>query len=129
MKLKASEKAAAIINTLWTQTGIQFIDIARIAFAVSLIKNWKAKNLEDIKDASSKKEFNDYSLSNSEFYRVLLSCLYEKNLTDDEFFSNKSYFKYHVDDWADILWDIRENKAKQDKNIFLIELASMIPSN
>ena len=128
MKLKTSENAAAIINTLWTQTNIQFIDMARIAFAVSLIKNWKAKNLKDNLKDSSWKEFNDYSLSNQEFYRALLSCLYEKNLTDEEFFSNKSYFKYHVDDWANILWDIREKKAKEDKNIFLIELASLIPN-
>ncbi len=125
-KLKTSSSSKEFISVIWDKIEMQYIDVARVAFAVSLINSWwKVEENESLEDTSWQ-EYNEYSLKDSDFYRALLCCVYQKNLSDEEFFSNQSHFKYHVDRGAKILWDIWENKAKWDKNVFLMEIASFV---
>ena len=122
-KLFSSAESKWIIKYLWDELWIWYLDMYCISFAVSLIKNWKVDDLNNKIDDARWLEFNYYSLKKPELYRALLSCLYEKNISEDEFFWSHSYMKYHWDNWAKILWDIRENKAWTDKQLFLIELS------
>ena len=125
-KLKTSTNSKEYISVIWDKIDMQYIDVARVAFAVSLINSgWVVDNNESLEDTLWQ-EYNEYSWKDPEFYRALLCCVYQKNLSDEEFFSSQSHLKYHIDRWAKILWDIWENKAKWDKNVFLMEIASFV---
>ena len=122
MRLKTSSASELVLNKIWASTKMQYTDLARLAFAVSLIKWWKNidKNFDDI----MWKELIDTSFKHIEFYRALLSSLYQKNLTDEEFYSNNSYLKLHIDRWCKYLDEIW-TEVWWDKNEFLIKIAQL----
>lgn len=132
-KLKTSENARSIIETVWKWINMELINVARIAFAISLLKMedgdiLKVKNLDDsIFEDTKWLEFNPQALKNVTFYRVLLSCLYEESIssTDKRLFSNQSYFKYHVDRGAPMLWNLW-TLVGWDPNKFLVKIVSFI---
>jgi hypothetical protein len=86
------------------------------------------KNLDDsIFEDTKWLEFNPQALKNVTFYRILLSCLYEEDIssTDKRLFSNQSYFKYHIDRWAPMLRNLWK-LAEWDPNKFLVKIVAFI---
>ena len=132
-KLKTSGNAWTIIETIWKWIGMDYINVARIAFAISLLKMDDSdlsdiKNLDDsIFEDTKWLEFNPQALKNVTFYRILLSCLYEEDIssTDKRLFSNQSYFKYHIDRWAPMLRNLWK-LAEWDPNKFLVKIVAFI---
>ena len=105
-KLFLSNNNAERFDTLSYKLWIDWKTLVRIAFWISLYQNWVYVKTDY--DSKSKKEFNRYSLIGDEyewFYRTLLETVYDKKFDDDEFFSNNSPMKYHIEAWLDFIWD------------------------
>jgi DNA sulfur modification protein DndE len=96
-RLYTSSEADEILSSLRLETKLEKAVLARIAFTVSLIK--------DGKDVPTTTSFNGGEMkrptfigSDETFFRSLLSYVYEKaDIAEDEFFSNKSLVKDHVE--------------------------------
>ena len=118
-----SKDAWDIAERLNKDLNLWLITWARIALWVSLnINGNKAPETLD----SWWKEFNKYSLIKSEiewFYRTLLESLYWRPLTEDEYFSENSYLKNHIDAWFRILWKMYE-ECEYNIDLFKIKLLS-----
>lgn len=122
-KLFTSKEWWEIIDKLSVKLWIDLRTLVRIALALSLNKN---KSNVNVSDDSKWREFNRYSLIGNEelFYKTLLESLYDKELSDDDFFWNSSVLKYHIDAWLKIIQDLY-NEANQDTSELIIKLLEM----
>lgn len=125
-KLRTSEKTEEILTRLDRAIDLGYTPLARLCFAVSLIKN--GPDVSESKNARGK-EFNKYSLIGEygDFYRSLLSMVYNKRIEGDKFYSNTSLFKNHIDAGALILNKIYKSTSK-DPDEFLADLSSLVQS-
>jgi DNA sulfur modification protein DndE len=124
-RLFTSKESEEILSLLRLETKLELFVIARIAFAISLskYKNEVPRTLD-----FSGKQFKRAQFIGSEesYYRTLLSYIYKKpDFTDDEFYSNNSAIKDHIDQGCLILKGLYEQSGKS-KNIFLMKLGDLI---
>lgn len=127
-RLFTSKESEEVLSLLRLETKMELYVIARIAFALSLSKhkNNVSKNLD-----FSGRQFKRAQFIGSEesYYRTLLSFVYKKSdFTDDEFYSNNSAIKYHIDEGCNILKNIYKQSGKS-KDVFLIKLAALVKEN
>lgn len=117
-KLCISKKWWKIIDELSVKLWIDLLILARIALALSLNRN--KDKVEPSEDARWR-EFNRYSLIGDEelFYTTLLNTIYNKQLTDDEFFWNSSSVKYHIDAGLEILENLYDEVNKDSSELIM----------
>jgi DNA sulfur modification protein DndE len=124
-RLYTSQQAEEILNGLRMETKLDKSVIARMAFAISLVKNGA-----EVKGSAnfSGNEMRKHSFfSNDEsLVSALLKQVYKKpDFDDNELFSNKSIIKNHIDAGTEILWDMFESNG-QDVTRWYKELLASI---
>lgn len=127
-RLFTSRESEELLSLLRLETKMEFYVIARIAFALSLSKN--KTNVKRNLDFSGR-QFKRAQFIGSEesYYRTLLSFVYRKSdFEDDEFYSNNSPIKDHIDEGCNILRDLYEQSGKS-KEVFLVKLGVMVKEN
>jgi DNA sulfur modification protein DndE len=96
-RLYTSNEADEILSALRLETKLGKAVLARIAFAVSLIQNGKDVPVS-LSFGGGEMKRPTFVGVDEIFIRTLLSHVYEKqDITEDEFFSNKSLIKDHID--------------------------------
>lgn len=123
-RIITSENAEQILRKLSYSTGIEIASLARIAVALSI----KFYNFEDLPLNDTKgREIRRQSLFGNDeaLYRVILSVLYKKEFNEDEFFSNESVVKKHIEHGAQHL-SMMYNEVKEDSSELLARLGSLI---
>ena len=112
-RLYTSLEADEYIVGLRMKTRIDKSILAKMAFAVSLVKNRDTvKQSLDFSGGEIKRPtfFKEDEL----FIRALISQVYKNSdFSEDELYSNKSIIKNHIDSGAIILWEIFERCKKE----------------
>lgn len=123
-RLFTSRPSEEVLSLLRLETKIEFYIWARIAFAISLNKN--GSSVSPVYDFSGKQFKRAQFIGPEEvYYRTLLAYTYKKpEFTDDEFYSNNSAIKYHIDHGCSILKEMYDSSG-QNINTFLIKIASI----
>ena len=126
-RLFTSRPAEEVLSLLRLETKIDFYIWARIAFALSLQKY--GASIEPVYEFTGKQFKRAQFIGQEElYYRTLLSFTYKKQeFTDDEFYSNSSAIKYHIDHGCKLLKEMYDSSG-QDKSVFLSKLSSMATS-
>lgn len=124
-RLYTSQKADEIFRSLRLETKIDLFILARMAFAVSLVK--QGKTVEQSTNFSGGEMKRPTFIGSDEvFYRTLIAKVYEQSDLDEElFYSNKSVIKNHIDSGSGILWSLYQEQG-QDHNKWLTSLMEMI---
>ncbi len=124
-RLYTSQKADEIFRSLRLETKIDLFILARMAFAVSLVKQGKAvEHSTNFSGGEMKRP--TFIGSDEVFYRTLIAKVYEQSDLDEElFYSNKSVIKNHIDSGSEILWSLYQEQG-QDHNKWLTSLMEMI---
>jgi len=124
-RLYTSQKADEIFRSLRLETKIDLFILARMAFAISLVK--QGKTVEQSTNFSGGEMKRPTFIGSDEvFYRTLLAKVYEQSDLDEElFYSNKSVIKNHIDSGSEILWSLYQEHG-QDHNKWLASLMEMI---
>lgn len=127
-RLFTSKEAEEVLSLLRLETRIDFYIWARIAFALSLHKN--GSEVQPVYDFGGKQFKRAQFIGQEElYYRTLLAIIYRnQDFTDDNFYSNNSAIKYHIDHGCIILKEIYDTSG-QSKNVFLSKLASIASEN
>lgn len=107
-RLYTSQQADEYINGLRMESKLDKVVIARMAFAISLVKNGNLVSLSTNYSGGEMKRptfFKDDEV----FIRTLISQAYQKSeFNDDDLYSNKSVIKNHIDAGAGVLWSMFE---------------------
>ena len=124
-RLYTSQKTDEIISTFRAFTKLDKAIIARMAFSISLVEN--GRNVTRSNDFSGGEMKKTSFIVNDEiFLKTLISQVYQSDILDDnEFYSNKSIIKDHVDNGALLLWQIFQ-KNGEDINRWYSEIVSSI---
>ena len=124
-RLYTSQKADEILSGLRMETKLDKFVLARMAFILSLSKNGiEVKPSLDFSGASMNRP--TFVGSDEIFLRSLISYVYKKpDILEDEFYSNKSIIKNHIDSGSESLWDIFEKSGK-NLNHFYNELLNLV---
>lgn len=117
-RLYTSQNTDEIFRALRYDTKLEFIVLAKIAFFLSLSR--VKSDVPPSPDFSGKEIKRSSFLGGDEYFiRALLSLVYEKGeFTEEEFFSNKSWIKFHIDYGANILKDLYESVSNQANHFF-----------
>lgn len=124
-RLYTSQQAEEIIIGLRAETKLDKAIIARMAFSLSLVN--EGKNVTPSFNFSGN-EMRRYSfLGNDEvLVKSLLSQVYKQpDFEDNEFFSNKSIIKNHIDNGTHLLWNLFE-KSGRDVNKWYMALLEKV---
>lgn len=115
-RLYTSQLAEEIINGLRAETKLDKSIIARMAFSLSLVK--EGKSVKSSSNFSGNEMRRHSFLGNDEILvKALLSHTYEQSDFDDnEFFSNKSIIKNHIDSGTQLLWELFEKSGRDVNN-------------
>lgn len=124
-RLYTSQQADEIISSLRVLTKLDKAVIARMAFSYSLV--------QDGKDVSLSTNFSGGEMKRPTFIaadeiliKTLISQVYENDSIDEnEFYSNKSIIKNHIDNGAALLWNVFK-KNGEDINKWYAEIVSGI---
>lgn len=123
-RISTSENAEQLLRRLSYSTGLEIATIARLALSLSI----RYYNFEDLplKDTRGR-EIRRYSLFGSEelLYKSLLSVLHKKELNDDEFFSNDSVTKKHIEHGCQLLEKFYK-EVNEDSSDLFAKLGSLI---
>ena len=111
-RLYTSQKADEYINGLRMESKLDKATLTRMAFTVSLVNSGM--------EVSSSTNFSGGELKRPTFFKddegfiqTLVAFVYGGNtFSEDEFYSNKSIIKNHIDDGARILWDLFEAQGQ-----------------
>lgn len=127
-RLFTSKESDEILSMLRLETKLEFYVLARIAIALSLNKyKSSAKPVYDF----SGKQFKRAQIIGQEelYYHTLLSYIYNRNdFDDDEFYSNNSFIKYHIDHGCLLLKELFIQSGNS-RDIFLLKLAEIVKNN
>lgn len=121
---KSWETIEKVHNLLWLN--YKYYLIARLAISI-WIKSW---NLNFSTTDSEWRKFNNYTILNNEnYYDVLIiniikHMLNKNEISEEEYFSNKSILKWAMDYWCDILDKIYED-SKWMPDLFLKKVYSL----
>lgn len=123
-KISPSSEALNIIDKLHSKLWWNNSLIGSVAIALSLNK-YREKDIENHSINNDNRSFNKYSIlwewPNELFYKTIFDTVYNKKLEDDEFFSNNSIVKNHLESWLKIMNDLFI-KVNEDDSEFLREL-------
>ena len=124
-RLYTSQNADDIISTLRLATGLDKSVIARIAFVYSLVLNGtKVAHSKNFGGGEMKK--TSFVGNDELFIKTLIKQVYSKSeLDEDEFYSNNSIVKDHIDTGANLLWHLYK-KNGEDVNKWYKEIISFI---
>ncbi len=124
-RLYTSQKADEIFRSLRMETKIDLFILARMAFAVSLVKEGKrVSNSSNFSGGEMKRP--TFIGADEVFYRTLIAKIHEQTeLEEDIFFSNKSIIKNHIDSGSELLWSLYQENG-QDVNRWLAGLVDII---
>jgi DNA sulfur modification protein DndE len=111
-RLYTSQQADEFINGLRMESKLEKSILTRIALCISLIKNGPSVLVSNNFSGGELKRptfFKDEEV----FIKALINQVYQRSdFTDDEFYSNKSVIKNHIDDGAGILWALYESNGR-----------------
>ena len=120
-RLYTSQQADEFINGLRLESKLEKSILTRIALSLSLIKHGISVP-SSINFSGGELKRPTFFKDEEAFIRTLVSQVYKRSdFTDDEFYSNKSIIKNHIDAGAGILWDIYESSGR-DINRWFREL-------
>ncbi len=124
-RLYTSQQTDEIISALRSFTKLDKAIIARLAFSYSLAKN--GTNVPASSNFSGgEMKRTSFIASDEIFIRTLISHVYERDdIEENEFYSNKSIIKDHVDQGATMLWDLFKENG-EDINRWFTELTKSI---
>lgn len=124
VKLRTSEKTEEIINRLGAVTKLPFNSLGRLALGLSLQEEEKPPRSTNTRG----KEFNKYSLIGDyePLYKGILGLRMEESLRDDEFFSNESLMKDHLDRGAKMM-EMLYQELDQNVDEFLAKISELTP--
>lgn len=127
-RLFTSRESEETLSLLRLETKIDFYIWARIAFALSLYKH--GTNVQPVYDFSGKQFKRAQFIGTEElYYKTLISFVYHtQEISDEDFYSNNSAIKYHIDRGCTILKEMYDTSG-QSKNIFLSKLAAIASEN
>lgn len=127
-RLCTSLKADEYISALRSVTNLDKAVVARLAFTYSL--TIEGKNVAESKNFSGSEMRIASFMGNDEmFVRSLISLVYNKSEIDEqEFFSNHSIVKNHVDNGAEMLWNLFRQNG-EDVNRWYAALVKVIKLN
>jgi DNA sulfur modification protein DndE len=105
-RLYTSQQADEYITGLRMETKLEKATLCRMAFAISLVRTGR--------EVATSSNFSGGELKRPTFFKedesfiqTLVAFVYGNNsFTEDEFYSNKSIIKNHIDNGAKILWDL-----------------------
>lgn len=105
-RLYTSNDADEVLSALRFETKLEKATLARMAFALSLVRQGQAvAQSADFTGAEMKRP--TFVGEDEIFMRALISHVYQKqDISEDQFFSNRSIVKNHIDDGAAILSQI-----------------------
>lgn len=111
-RLYTSQQADEYINGLRMESKLEKATLYRMAFAISLVRS--GKNVEKSSNFSGGELKRPTFFKEDEtFIRTLVTFVYgNASFSEDEFFSNKSIIKNHIDNGAKILWEIFESHGR-----------------
>ena len=124
-RLYTSQQADECINGLRMESQLEKSILTRIAFSLSLVRHGGSVPVSN--------NFSGGELKRPTFFReeevlirTLISQVYQRSdFSDDEFYSNKSIIKNHIDAGAVLLWDLYETSGR-DIHKWYHELLSRI---
>lgn len=124
-RLYTSLKADEYISALRSATNLDKAVVARLAFAYSITTN--GKEVPESTNFSGGEMKRPTFVGNDEvFLRTLIGFVYQKSDIDEqEFYSNHSIIKNHVDHGAELLWQLYHNNG-EDVNRWYAELVKII---
>ncbi len=127
-RLYTSHNADEIISALRSVTGLDKFIISRMAFAYSLALN--GTNVPRSINFSGGEMKRTSFIGNDElFIKTLIKQVYNKSeIEENEFYSNKSIIKDHIDNGAELLWKLFK-KNGEDVNRWYTEIVSFIEFN
>jgi DNA sulfur modification protein DndE len=102
-RLYTSNKADEVLSSLRFETKLEKVVLARIAFALSLVKEG-SRVTESLNFGGGEMKRPTFVSEDEVFFRSLISYTYRKpDIGEDEFFSNRSIIKNHIDSGASLL--------------------------
>ncbi len=111
-RLYTSQQADEYINGLRMETKLEKATLTRMAFAISLVRAGKGVLISSNFSGGELKRPTFFK-EDETFIQTLVAFVYGNNsFTEDEFYSNKSIIKNHIDNGAKILWDLFEAHGK-----------------
>ena len=124
-RLYTSQQADEVISSLRALTKMDKAVIARMAFSYSLVN--RGTNVSpSFNFSGGEMKRPTFIASDEVFVRTMISQVYERdNIEENEFYSNKSIIKDHIDNGALMLWELFK-KNGEDINRWYAELVSLI---
>lgn len=111
-RLYTSQQADEYINGLRMESKLDKATLTRMAFTISLVKSGK-EVAKSINFSGGELKRPTFFKDDESFIQTLISFVYGSNtFSEDEFYSNKSIIKNHIDDGAKILWDLFESQGQ-----------------
>lgn len=117
-RLYTSNNADEILSALRFETKLEKFTLARIAFALSLIKDGPDVP-ESLNFGGGEMKRPTFIGEDEVFVRSLISYVYKKpGIEEDEFFSNRSIIKNHIDHGAEKLGQIYQECGHNIDSLF-----------
>lgn len=124
-RLYTSLKTDEIISAFRANTKLDKAILARMAFSYSLVHTGKEVNKSTNFTGGEMKRTSFFS-KDELLVKTLINQVYQiEDLDDNQFYSNKSIVKDHVDNGALLLWDLFQKKG-EDINKWYSEIVSTI---
>jgi DNA sulfur modification protein DndE len=124
-RLYTSTEADEVLSALRFETKLEKATLARIAFALSLVKNG-ANVIQSMGFSGAEMKRPTFVGEDEIFIRTLISHVYQKpDISEDEFFSNKSIVKNHIDNGASLLAQLLR-ECGRDVDSFLQRLVKEV---
>jgi len=123
-RIITSENSEQLLRKLSYSTGIEIATIARLALSLSIrFYNFEELSLNDTRG----REIRRYSLFGQDelLYKSILGVLYNKEISDEEFFSNDSVVKKHIEHGCQLLATLYK-EVNEDSSELLARLGGLI---
>ena len=107
-RLYTSQQADEYINGLRMESKLDKATLTRLAMTISLVNSGKEVPISNNFSGGELKRPTFFK-DDEAFIQTLVAFVYRNNnFSQDEFYSNKSIIKNHIDNGAKILWDLFE---------------------
>jgi DNA sulfur modification protein DndE len=116
-RLYTSSDADDVLSALRFETKLEKVNLARIAFALSLVKEGPEVT-PSMSFSGGEMKRPTFVGEDEVFIRTLISYVYHKReIVEDEFFSNRSIVKNHIDNGAALLGQIFQECGRDADNL------------
>lgn len=111
-RLYTSQQTDEFINGLRMESKLDKATLTRMAFTISLVNSGKeVPNSFNFSGGELKRP--TFFKEDEAFIQTLVAFVYGNNVfSEDEFYSNRSIIKNHIDDGAKILWELFESQGQ-----------------